>query len=240
VIDEGTMLLAAQPKVPCAAHPAAIGGVRPEPPPDDEPPTGEVQVSGPKPGPEGGSPSATRPTPTPHEGVNPTDFQGLTVDVTYYGYRWYDPATGRWPSRDPIGERGGLNLYGFVGNSGVNRWDYLGHEIGLHWPPVGIGPPLVPPDKGPRTPGKIEEEAYELENKYMPSGHAAHNGGFAHCVANCNNARRNGLGASLCAAGIWATTETDQNDNVANAIGIAVAILKGSCVENCLKHFPPQ
>jgi len=37
-----------------------------------------------------------------------------------------DPVTGRWPSRDPIGERGGLNLYGFVGNNGVNAWDMLG------------------------------------------------------------------------------------------------------------------
>ena len=33
-----------------------------------------------------------------------------------------------WLSRDPIGEEGGLNLYGFVGNDGVNRWDYLGLE----------------------------------------------------------------------------------------------------------------
>ena len=31
-----------------------------------------------------------------------------------------------WPSRDPIGERGGKNLYGFVGNDGVRRWDRLG------------------------------------------------------------------------------------------------------------------
>ena len=31
-----------------------------------------------------------------------------------------------WPSRDPIQERGGVNLYGFVGNNGVNQWDYLG------------------------------------------------------------------------------------------------------------------
>ena len=44
----------------------------------------------------------------------------------YYGYRHYDPLTGRWPSRDPIGERGGINLYAFVGNNGVNSWDYLG------------------------------------------------------------------------------------------------------------------
>jgi hypothetical protein len=34
-----------------------------------------------------------------------------------------------WPSRDPIGERGGRNLYGFVGNNGVNRWDYLGLKL---------------------------------------------------------------------------------------------------------------
>jgi RHS repeat-associated protein len=44
----------------------------------------------------------------------------------YYGYRYLDPATGRWPSRDPIEENGGMNLYGFVENSGVNRWDRLG------------------------------------------------------------------------------------------------------------------
>jgi len=47
----------------------------------------------------------------------------------YYGYRWYDPVIGRWPSRDPIGEEGGLNLYGFVGNDGANHLDYLGLNI---------------------------------------------------------------------------------------------------------------
>ncbi len=51
---------------------------------------------------------------------------GLKTGLAHYGYRYYDPVTGRWPSRDPIGERGGLNLYGFVGNDGVNRWDLLG------------------------------------------------------------------------------------------------------------------
>lgn len=46
--------------------------------------------------------------------------------VADYGYRYYDPVTGRWPSRDPIGERVGANLYGFVGNSVIGRWDLLG------------------------------------------------------------------------------------------------------------------
>ncbi len=31
-----------------------------------------------------------------------------------------------WPSRDPLEEEGGLNLYGFVGNDGVGKWDVLG------------------------------------------------------------------------------------------------------------------
>jgi len=54
---------------------------------------------------------------------------GKTDSVPEYGYRYYDPLTGRWPSRDPIEERGGVNLYGFVGNDGENRWDNLGNVV---------------------------------------------------------------------------------------------------------------
>jgi RHS repeat-associated protein len=43
-----------------------------------------------------------------------------------YGYRFYVPELGKWINRDPIGERGGVNLYGFVGNSTINKADYLG------------------------------------------------------------------------------------------------------------------
>ena len=46
--------------------------------------------------------------------------------MAYYGYRYYDPKTGRWPSRDPIGEEGGINLYGFLGNNGLSSIDLLG------------------------------------------------------------------------------------------------------------------
>ena len=48
--------------------------------------------------------------------------------LCYYGYRYYNSVTGRWLSRDPIEEEGGMNLYGFVGNDGVNKWDRLGLE----------------------------------------------------------------------------------------------------------------
>lgn len=55
-----------------------------------------------------------------------TKYQDAETGLLYYGYRYYDAETGRWLSRDPIGERGGLNLYGMVGNDPINFWDYLG------------------------------------------------------------------------------------------------------------------
>ncbi len=54
-----------------------------------------------------------------------------------YGFRWYDPESGRWPSRDPIAEAGGLNLYAFVANNGVNAVDVLG--LNQCCPEGGIG-----------------------------------------------------------------------------------------------------
>lgn len=42
------------------------------------------------------------------------------------GRRYYNPNTGRWLSKDPIEEQGGANLYGFVGNDPVSRFDLLG------------------------------------------------------------------------------------------------------------------
>jgi RHS repeat-associated protein len=62
--------------------------------------------------------------------VNPfrfsTKFQDDETGMLYYGYRYYDPSTGRWNSRDPFGERGGQNLQGFVRNSPTKRVDTNG------------------------------------------------------------------------------------------------------------------
>ena len=41
-------------------------------------------------------------------------------------YRAYDADLGRWLNRDPIGEAGGINLYGYVGSDPVNYVDPLG------------------------------------------------------------------------------------------------------------------
>jgi RHS repeat-associated protein len=56
-------------------------------------------------------------------GTKPWDRE---TGLLYYGYRYYNPSTGRWLSRDPMGEKGGLNLYEFVLNSSVNYVDLLG------------------------------------------------------------------------------------------------------------------
>src|SRR5437667_10703929 len=41
-------------------------------------------------------------------------------------YRYLHSKLGRWLNRDPIGEKGGVNLYGFVSNDPVQKSDRLG------------------------------------------------------------------------------------------------------------------
>ena len=52
----------------------------------------------------------------------------LAVTLVQNAQAFYNPSTGRWLSRDPIEEEGGLNLHAFVENNGVNWFDYLGKQ----------------------------------------------------------------------------------------------------------------
>ena len=54
----------------------------------------------------------------------------LSFVVADHGYRYYAPELGRWTSRDPIEERGGLNVYWMIANIAVQGWDNLGLEDG--------------------------------------------------------------------------------------------------------------
>jgi RHS repeat-associated protein len=55
-----------------------------------------------------------------------TKYQDDETDLLYYGYRYYSASLGRWLSRDPMEERGGHNLYGFVQNDPGFWFDALG------------------------------------------------------------------------------------------------------------------
>jgi hypothetical protein len=60
----------------------------------------------------------------------------LFVITEAQAMRWYSPSTGRWLSRDPIGEWGGVNNYALAGNSPVNAFDLLGlHQYSLEKKP---------------------------------------------------------------------------------------------------------
>jgi integrase/recombinase XerD len=114
-------------------------------PPDSRPPAESPRPAAPT-GPPGnddppdspGTPRAPRPPrkPTPTSGSRQQtapitrrkspENKGFAGRWDYYAYRWYNTYTGGWPSRDPIEENGGINLYGFVGNNGINWIDVLG------------------------------------------------------------------------------------------------------------------
>jgi RHS repeat-associated protein len=55
-----------------------------------------------------------------------TKYQDEETGLLYYGYRYYDAGTGRWGGRDPLGEKAGVNLYGFVANVPLHQVDVLG------------------------------------------------------------------------------------------------------------------
>jgi RHS repeat-associated protein len=48
------------------------------------------------------------------------------TELYYFGYRYYDPASTKWLSRDPKGEEGGINLTAFCRNDPLNNYDPLG------------------------------------------------------------------------------------------------------------------
>lgn len=57
-------------------------------------------------------------------------LQGLALTIlftlSYSASAFYDPTIGHWISRDPIEERGGMNLHGIFRNDFVGRYDLFG------------------------------------------------------------------------------------------------------------------
>ena len=55
-----------------------------------------------------------------------TKYQDKETDLLYYGYRHYNPSTGRFLNRDPLEEQGGMNIMTFVENCPLDKFDVLG------------------------------------------------------------------------------------------------------------------
>jgi RHS repeat-associated protein len=73
--------------------------------------------------------------------------------------RAYDSGLKRWVNRDPIGEQGGVNLYGYVANGPLTRRDPSGQF-------AAAPPSPLPPFPKPPKPRK----AKKCENKGLPWG----------------------------------------------------------------------
>jgi hypothetical protein len=74
------------------------------------------------------------------------------------------PGVPYWPSRDSIGEEGGLNLYDFVGNDGVNGIDLLGLVE-----PIVSAPILDLINRSITTPGVFDQLLLlDPKGKYTP------------------------------------------------------------------------
>ena len=67
-----------------------------------------------------------------------TKYTEEETGLVYYGYRYYQVSAGRWINRDPIGELGGRNLYGCVGNASISRFDKYG-LVYQWWNPFSWG-----------------------------------------------------------------------------------------------------
>ena len=70
-----------------------------------------------------------------------THYTDEETGLVYAKRRYYSPTTGRWMSRDPIGEQGGLNLYSYVRNQPTITIDPFGLQTWQIWP---FGGPAKP------------------------------------------------------------------------------------------------
>src|SRR6266498_3590765 len=141
----------------------------------------------------------------------------------YYGYRWYDPNLQRWLNRDPIGEKGGLNLYVYVRNAPFTFIDSFGHGIiGYCCARATAGGVLTTMGQAP------------INNRDDKGGGNA----FLHCVIACQISKDCGSdGRSSWDSRENANTGAGRQDLANNQVGYGNASKEGSCWDNCMNSW---
>jgi RHS repeat-associated protein len=153
--------------------------------------------------------------------VNPfrfsTKYQDDETGLLYYGYRYYDPSTGRWLSKDPNrepghellrgtrlkrgrfisdAERREPNLYGFVVNNPVGFFDPYGRELYRYCPTCLQ--PMSPFEQhkcpGPHPPDPCLQAMANAKNALG----SLSNDKRAHCRYSCEIAKACGKRVCKC------------------------------------------
>ncbi len=65
-------------------------------------------------------------------------YTDVESGILFLTHRYLDPATGRFLTRDPIGVKGGVNLYAYCRNRVVTQSDYLGTQSNILLPPFEL------------------------------------------------------------------------------------------------------
>lgn len=139
--------------------------------------------------------------------LTPFLFTGREYDseTGLYNYRAraYSPALGRFISRDPIGVRGGLNLYAYVENSPINwvdpdglmtfrwgngNWEGPGWASGQYRPESGPGPLPQPGDPGYLPPKGEEDACAEKHDNCINKCPTCPKSANSACVRGCDRA----------------------------------------------------
>ena len=106
-------------------------------------------------------------------------YEDKETKLLYYGFRYYSPEMGRWTSRDPIAEQGGLNLYQACYNNLLNLIDPLGETSSDKYHCC---------DKPKREEGRKKlQESFDKSKEYLDGGGLAKDEGVSKSCANWNN-----------------------------------------------------
>ena len=173
-----------------------------------------------------------------------TKYDDDESDLLYYGYRYYKPSTGTWVNRDPINERGGINLYDFVWNEPVGRIDALGLYGGGVTFGEKAGCVCSCGYTACKTASQLAQQALaEAAQRYPTSTHNGNGDAFRHCYWSCQMTRAIGF---ACAKYIGDSHEAVGNNNGQppaeynmdsnnNSVGRSLAKSAGDCGDLCKK-----